>query len=72
MPKEEEANGVKVKVAIEGAIQESVAQNIKGAEITPFLLKRINELTEGDSSRSNIALIKNNASVGAKIAVNLS
>ena len=33
------------------------------------MLKRINEITEGDSSRANIALIKNNAKVGGEIAV---
>jgi pseudouridine-5'-phosphate glycosidase len=43
--------------------------NISGALITPFLLKRINEITGGESSKSNIALIKNNARVGGEIAV---
>jgi pseudouridine-5'-phosphate glycosidase len=37
--------------------------------ITPFLLKRVNELTGGESSASNVELIKNNAKVGASIAV---
>jgi len=40
-------------------------KGIEGAECTPFLLKRINELTNGDSSKSNVALIKNNAKIGA-------
>ena len=42
--------------------------NISGAEVTPFLLKRINEITGGESSKTNIALIKNNAKVGSLIA----
>ncbi len=48
-----EANGVIVKKAIEEAIKESVEKNIAGAEITPFLLRRINEITGGESSRSS-------------------
>ena len=39
-----------------------------GKDATPFLLKRVNELTGGDSLKSNIALVKNNALVGSKIA----
>ncbi len=39
-----------------------------GKEATPFLLKRVNELTGGNSLKSNIALVKNNAQIGAKIA----
>lgn len=44
-------------------------QNIDGKEATPFLLKRINEITKGESSISNVALIVNNARVGAEIAL---
>lgn len=72
VPKEEEANGQVVKQAINQALEEAAKQNITGAETTPFLLKRINEITGGESSKSNIALIKNNAAVGAKIAAQLS
>lgn len=41
---------------------------MQGSEITPFLLGRIKELTGGESLKANIALIKNNAAVGAQIA----
>lgn len=43
-------------------------QGICGALVTPFLLKRINQLTEGASSTSNVALIRNNAKVAGQIA----
>jgi pseudouridine-5'-phosphate glycosidase len=43
-----------------------------GANITPFLLKRVNEITHGKSLASNISLIHNNAEIGSKIAVDLS
>jgi len=46
-------------------------QGIKGNEVTPFLLAKVKELTGGDSLESNIALIKNNAVVGAQIALSL-
>lgn len=46
-------------------------KGIKGKEVTPYLLKRINELTEGESSESNVVLIKSNATLGGEIAVEL-
>jgi pseudouridine-5'-phosphate glycosidase len=42
-----------------------------GKELTPFLLARINELTGGTSLRANIALVKNNAVLAARVAVEL-
>eukprot|EP00827_Trimyema_finlayi_P003535 TRINITY_DN324_c0_g1_i7.p1 TRINITY_DN324_c0_g1~~TRINITY_DN324_c0_g1_i7.p1 ORF type:complete len:314 (-),score=173.10 TRINITY_DN324_c0_g1_i7:15-956(-) len=50
IPAENEANGQLVKKAIEQALKEQNEQGIKGAESTPFLLKRIAELTDGNSS----------------------
>lgn len=63
-----------------GAIEARIAEAIKGAEaegvsrkdLTPFLLKRIFELTGGKSLIANIALVENNAAVAARIAVELS
>eukprot|EP00409_Alexandrium_fundyense_P008038 CAMPEP_0195045150 /NCGR_PEP_ID=MMETSP0347-20130606/13302_1 /TAXON_ID=2932 /ORGANISM="Alexandrium fundyense, Strain CCMP1719" /LENGTH=51 /DNA_ID=CAMNT_0040072885 /DNA_START=5 /DNA_END=157 /DNA_ORIENTATION=- len=49
------------------ALRESQDQGIKGNEVTPFLLKRINELTGGESLRANIALVKNNVAVGGAV-----
>ena len=40
-------------------------------QVTPFLLKRVQELTGGKSLVANIALVKNNAAVGAQIAAAL-
>ncbi len=40
-------------------------------QVTPFLLKRVTELTGGASLAANIVLIKHNAAVGAAIAVEL-
>jgi pseudouridine-5'-phosphate glycosidase/pseudouridine kinase len=48
-----------------------VAQQLAGKDVTPFLLKRVNEVTGGSSLQANIELIKNNAKVGTAIAVAL-
>lgn len=45
------------------------AKNINGQALTPFLLKRIGELTAGRSLEANIELIKSNALLGAQIAI---
>eukprot|EP00435_Cladocopium_sp_Y103_P041690 s3508_g11.t1 len=65
------AEGQLVEDATRQAVDESMQQGIKGNEVTPFLLKRINELTGGESLRANIALIKHNAEVGAQLAIHL-
>jgi len=56
---------------IEQALADAAASGISGKATTPYLLKRIFELTEGKSLVSNIALVKNNARVAAEIAVAL-
>lgn len=50
------------------ALAEAQAQGITGKAITPFLLGRIKALTEGRSLATNIALVKHNALVGARLA----
>ena len=57
--------------AINEAIDRMNKEGIKGKACTPFLLKTIVELTGGDSLDSNIALVLNNAKLGAKIAAHL-
>lgn len=53
------------------ALQEAEQLNIKGKKVTPFLLEKINKITKGNSLKSNIALIANNARTSAKIAIEL-
>ena len=45
---------------------------IRGKDLTPYLLQRIFELTEGRSLESNIELVLNNAKLGAQIAAEMS
>ena len=54
------------------ATQEADAQGIAGKDVTPFLLQRIFELTDGASLKANIALVRNNARLAAEIAQELS
>ncbi len=54
--------------AIALALNEAKQQNISGKKITPFLLSHIKELTKGESLRSNIQLVYNNAKVAAQLA----
>ena len=54
--------------AIEKALKMADEKGVKGKEITPFLLKTVVDLTDGESLESNIHLILNNAAVGAEIA----
>lgn len=58
--------------SIKDALTEMTKENIMGKAVTPFLLGRLEQLTQGKSLVSNIELIKNNAIVGAKIAVEYS
>lgn len=53
------------------ALEEAEQQGVSGKLVTPFLLARIKELTEGRSLATNIALVKHNALVGARLAVAL-
>ena len=56
--------------AINEAITQADLENIIGKEITPYLLSKVNELTQGESLEANMKLIINNAALAAKIASN--
>ncbi|WP_417820309.1 pseudouridine-5'-phosphate glycosidase [Terasakiella sp.] len=62
-PKEE------VETCIKQALEE---MTVNGRDVTPYLLARLAELSQGKSKTSNIALLKNNAALAAKIARALS
>ncbi|KAI3848205.1 hypothetical protein MKW92_028321 [Papaver armeniacum] len=72
IPKEHAASGRMIESAIQTALKEARDKNVSGNAETPFLLAKVNELTKGASLASNIALVKNNALVGASIAAALS
>ncbi len=53
------------------ALAEADRRQIKGKEVTPFILQHIASHTKGESLEANIALIKNNAQLAAEVAVEL-
>jgi len=56
---------------IEAALADAAATGITAKAVTPFLLQRLFEATEGRSLTANIALVLNNAALGAAIAVQI-
>ncbi len=68
VPEADEIEYSVINEKIEQALAEAEEQGISGKKLTPFLLDRIKEITDGQSLETNIALVRNNAVVGAKIA----
>jgi pseudouridylate synthase len=58
-----------VEQAVTAALAAAAAQNVSGKDVTPFLLAKLAEITEGRSLDANIALVLNNARVAAEIAL---
>ncbi|MBN2741535.1 MAG: pseudouridine-5'-phosphate glycosidase [Rhodobacteraceae bacterium] len=68
IPPEAEIAREDIVPVIEAALTEASVQGIAAKSVTPFLLSRIFELTKGRSLDANIALVLNNARLGAQIA----
>ncbi len=68
IPVEDEIPTDEIAVIIEQALGDMERLGIRGKEATPYLLGRIVEITEGASLAANIALVNNNARLGAQIA----
>ena len=71
VPEEEAISKTEMEPYIERANREAHAQGIHGQAVTPFLLSRIHELTNGKSMRANLSLLLNNARLAAEIAAAL-
>lgn len=69
IPKEYSMDPNYINKIIDDAVEESFQKHVIGKDITPFLLARISQATGGKSLESNLALVYNNALVGANIAV---
>lgn len=72
VPVEHEIPSAEVERWIAQALAEASQQGIAGKASTPFMLKRIAELSGGRSLATNIALVKHNAAFGARLACSLS
>jgi len=68
IPAADEIPHEQIDAIIDQALGDLDARGITGKDATPYLLGRIVEITGGDSLRANIALVKNNARLGAEVA----
>jgi len=68
IPAADEIPAAQIEPAIMAALADAAADGISGKAVTPFLLKRLTEITAGRSLAANIALVLNNARVAAGIA----
>jgi pseudouridine-5'-phosphate glycosidase len=68
VPVEDEVPAERIDAVIEQALADADAAGVRGKDTTPYLLGRIVELTGGESLAANIALVKNNAHLGAAVA----
>jgi len=57
-----------VEDVIQAALHDCKEAGIHGQKVTPYLLRKVNELTHGMSLKANLALLLNNARLAAKIA----
>jgi pseudouridine-5'-phosphate glycosidase len=71
IPKEFEMPAAQMETYIQQALAAAETNNIKGKDVTPFILQYIAKHTGGESLDANIALIKHNAKLGAAIAKEL-
>ncbi len=71
VPAEDEIPPDEIAQAIAQATEQAETAGITGAALTPFVLSRLAELTQGRSVRTNVSLLHNNARVAARIAVAL-
>jgi pseudouridine-5'-phosphate glycosidase len=69
VPVADEIPAGEIENAIAQATREAEAEGVSGAALTPFVLARLAELTQGRSVRTNTSLLYNNARVAARIAV---
>lgn len=69
VPAADEVPAEEIADLIDQALRECDERGIHGKDITPFLLGRIVELSGGRSLETNIALVRNNARLGAALAV---
>lgn len=71
LPVENALDYDEVETIIQQALQDAEKKGIHGAATTPYLLSRLNDLSDGRTLQANLALLRSNARLGARIAVAL-
>ncbi|MBI5858313.1 MAG: pseudouridine-5'-phosphate glycosidase [Sphingobacteriales bacterium] len=69
VPADYEVPAEEIEKHIENALRTAKEKNIRGKDVTPYLLRYIAECSKGESLEANIALIKHNAKLGAEVAI---
>ena len=69
VPEEDALNHEEIEAVIVRALNEAKENHITGKQVTPYLLDKVKQMTGGKSLQANVALVKHNAEVAAKIAV---
>lgn len=69
VPEADALDSAEVEAHINRALQEMAAAGVSGKAVTPYLLAKMKEVTEGRSLAANLSLVRNNARVGAQVAV---
>ncbi|HEX8248853.1 MAG TPA: pseudouridine-5'-phosphate glycosidase, partial [Pyrinomonadaceae bacterium] len=72
VPAEFEVEATQLEKILSEALSFAAEKNVRGKEITPFLLAQMSEKSAGKTLSANIALLENNAKIAAQIAVSLS
>lgn len=70
-PQDYSMNFEQVEEVVDTALADAGRLGIKGKQVTPYLLKRVSELTSGASLKVNLELLRSNASLAAQIAKEL-
>lgn len=71
VPPEFEINSDELENILSGALQFAAEKNVRGKEITPFLLAQMSEKSAGKTLSANIALLENNAEIAARITASI-
>ena len=71
IPAQDEIPSREMQDLISQAVEEARRMGIVGKAVTPFLLSHLNRITEGRSLAANIALVKHNAALAARISASL-
>jgi pseudouridine-5'-phosphate glycosidase len=67
-PEDEALNEGEMEGVIQQALVDARQLGVRGSAVTPYLLARVSQLTEGESLRANLALLRSNVRLGAAIA----
>ena len=71
IPSEAEISAEKIETVLQKVLAEAEKQNIRGKDLTPFLLGEMSKQSGGETLRANLALLENNARIAAEIATHI-